>query len=91
MLRLSQFEAADVEDRFVILSQRGTCILECHAQRASSLYYTVGDFFVEVRFEGPDHHPCLSMHAFTVDDPRCDRMLQHVEQDMDRDDQRTHN
>lgn len=91
MLHLAQFDAADIGDRFGMLSAGGTCVLEHHAQQTSSLYYTIGDFFVEVRFEGPEHHPCLSMTAFTMDDPLCDRMLAHLERDIDHNDQRTPN
>lgn len=91
MLYLEQFEAAGIEDRLGLLSERGTCLLEHHAPLTSSLYYTISDFFVEVRFEGPDHHPCLSMTAFTTSDPLCDRMLFHLEQEVDHDDQRTSN
>ena len=91
MLHLAQFEAADIDDRFGMLSTRRTCVLEHHAQQASSLYYTISDFFVEVRFEGPDHHPCLSMTAFRMHDALCDRMLLHLEHDIDHDDLRTSN
>ena len=84
MLHRAQFEAADIEDRIGMLSTRGTCVLEHHAKQASSLFYTINDFFVELRFAGPEHHPCLSMTAFTTTDPLCDRMLLYMEQDLER-------
>ena len=91
MLHLTQFETADIGDRLGMLSARGTCLLEHHAERTSSLYYAISDFYVEVRFDGPDQHPCLSMTAFSTADPLCDRMLLHLEQDINDEDQRTSN
>ncbi len=83
MLHHAQFEAADINGQLRMLYARGTCVLERHAKRASSLFYTINDFFVELRFAGPEHHPSLSMTAFTTADPLCDRMLLYLEQDLE--------
>lgn len=82
MLRLAQFQAADTSDRMCLLSCMGTCVLEHHTPRISVLYYAVGDFFVEVRYEGPERHPCLSMTAFAADDELCERMISHLDESL---------
>lgn len=76
MLHQKEFEAKDINERMRAISLLGDRVLECHDRSGSSLYYSVGDFFVEVRFDGPDKHPCLSMTSFCVSDPLCDRMLE---------------
>ncbi len=78
MLHQQEFEAQDIHGRMRAISTLGDRILECHDRGGSSLYYSVGDFFVEVRFEGPEKHPCLSMTSFSVADPLCDRMLERL-------------
>jgi hypothetical protein len=79
MCRREQFESYDIGDRLGFLSTSGTCVLEHHERHSSMLYYAVSDFFVEVRFDGPDRHPCMSMTAFTCADPLCDQMLCYLE------------
>lgn len=80
MGRLAQFEASDLGDRMNMISTLGRCVLERHEKQCSTLYYSVSDFFVQVRFEGTEHHPCLSMIPFTTADALCDDMLEHLEE-----------
>ncbi len=81
MNRREEFESADIGDRLVLLSSVGACVLEHHTAQRSTLYYSVGDFFVEISFDGPDHHPCMSMTAFTTTDPLCDHLLRLLDQE----------
>jgi hypothetical protein len=62
-------------DQLEVLMGEGVCLAEGHTAGGSSLYYSVGDFYVELIFlPGPE--PCVGVIPFTRDHPAFDELLE---------------
>jgi hypothetical protein len=74
MLPYHLFIGLAAESQIELLTETGSFLAERHERLSSSLYYLVGDFYVELRFvSGPPSR--ILMRAFTHAHPQFDRLL----------------